>query len=114
MSWTEEEVFAADEIVEPGALVSEHRFTLPGIPTMIRVRVYRQLKAQGDMRFEFETSHLIHTPQQIGPYSPSAPWSDDAQYALRRAVESIVSYYKAAVRNGHEPDANWLVPNEFF
>lgn len=46
MSWTEEEIFAADEIVEPGALVSEHRFTLPGIPTTIKVRVYRQLKAQ--------------------------------------------------------------------
>jgi hypothetical protein len=114
MPWTEEEIFAAEEIVEPALLASEHRFSLPGILTIIKVRIYRQLKAQSDMRFEFETSHLIHTPEQIGPYSPSAPWCDDADYALHRAVESIVSYYKAAVRNGHKPSVNWLVPNDFF
>jgi hypothetical protein len=114
MSWTEKEIFSGDDIIEPSVLVSEHRFNLPDIPTSVRVRIYRHHKGPDDSRFAFETSHLIHTPEQMGPYSPGAPWYDDPQYALHRAVDSIVSYYRAAVSKGHVPSADWLVPNTFF
>jgi hypothetical protein len=114
MPWSEENIFKSESIVEPRVLVTEHRFNLKGVTTTVTVRIYKNLKGPADARFSFETSHLIHTPEQAGPYSPSVPWYDDHYYALHRAVDSIVSYYAAAIEKGHNPSSDWLVPNEFF
>jgi hypothetical protein len=114
MPWSEDDIFRDESIVEPRVLVSEHRFNLEHIDSSVTVRIYKHLRGNQESRFSFETSHYIHTPEQIGPYIPSTPWYDDQSYALHRAVDSIVTYYNAAVKVGHTPSSEWLVPNEFF
>jgi hypothetical protein len=114
MPWSDNDIFGDTSIVEPRVLVSEHRFNLEHIASSVTVRIYKHLSGDDDSRFSFETSHYIHTPEQMGPYVPSAPWYDEPSYALHRAVDSIVSYYRAAVEAGHVPSREWLEPNEFF
>lgn len=58
---------------------------------------------------KFEVSHAIHTPTQADPYRTSTPFADDWAYALHRAVDGLISYYKEAVAAGHVPNENWLV-----
>ena len=56
-------------------------------------------------------SHAIHTPMQAAPYRTSRPFDDDWAYALHRAVDGLLSYYRAAVAAGHLPEEAWLVKN---
>jgi len=59
----------------------------------------------------FELSHVIKTPIQIGPYRPSRPWGDDPGYALFLAITSLTQYYDDAIKNKHMPEENWLIRN---
>ncbi len=58
---------------------------------------------------KFHVSHAIHTPLQIDPYRTSNPFADYWEYALHRAVDGLLSYYKQAVSAGHAPSESWLV-----
>ena len=60
---------------------------------------------------DFQLSHAINTPVQAGPYRTSTPTADDPPYALHRAIDGLTSYYRDAVKLGHTPQENWLVPN---
>ena len=60
---------------------------------------------------KFRVSHAIHTPVQAGAYRTSIPTGDDWEYALHRAVQGLLSYYKDAVEAGHQPKETWLVSN---
>lgn len=115
MAWTEKSIFEDKALLEPRKFVAEYEFYLKAIPVKIRVRIYEDLKPNVPSDpYYFSTSHSIHTPEQIGPYTPSAPWTSDPQYALRKAVESVVLYYRAAKEKGHQPSESWLVRNEDF
>ena len=60
---------------------------------------------------KFDVSHAIYTtpPIQIDPYRTSSPYADYWEYALHRAVDGLLSYYRQAVAAGHTPSENWLV-----
>ncbi|MGR9426262.1 hypothetical protein [Rhizobium leguminosarum] len=85
------------------------RFRLSGIATVIDIR----LEDMGNGYTRFIRSHAIHAPGQAGPYWPGRDFDDDPAYAMHRAVDSIVDYYKDAVRNGHKPSASWLVESKY-
>ena len=61
---------------------------------------------------EFVVSHAIHTPTQAGPYRTSLPFGDYPAYALHKAISGLTSYYRDAVRQGHQPSEDWLVQRE--
>ncbi|QZD96229.1 hypothetical protein [Qipengyuania gelatinilytica] len=81
-------------------------FKLPELETQIEIELGRYLTSQ---RTKFKTSHAIHTPSQFGPYWTSRPDDDTPDYALRRAIDGIVSYYEGAIEEGHQPSESWLV-----
>lgn len=81
------------------------RFRLAGISTVVKI----ELEHIGNGYTRFHRSHAIHTPTQIGPYRPGRDFDDDPAYAMHRAIDSIVDYYRQAVREGHEPESKWLV-----
>jgi hypothetical protein len=85
------------------------RFRLDGIDTVVDIR----LEDLGNGRTRFIRSHAIHTPIQVGPYWPGRDFDDDPDYAMHRAVRSIVDYYKDAVRNSHTPSDTWLVKSKY-
>lgn len=81
------------------------RFRLAGIDTVVQI----DLEDMGNGYTRFHRSHAIHTPTQIGPYWPSRDFDDDPAYAMHRAIDSVMDYYREAVREGHEPESSWLV-----
>lgn len=88
---------------------SRARFRLVGIDTLIEI----DLRNAGDGRTRFRRSHAIKTPTQAGPYWPSRDFDDDPAYAMHRALESIVDYYREAIRAGHKPEPSWLVTSPY-
>ncbi|HUT53686.1 MAG TPA: hypothetical protein VM658_09860 [bacterium] len=111
MPWTIESALEGESITEPIQLLSEFEFHVGELTTPIRIKLFRRI---GGKEVWFRQSHFIHTPSQFDPYMTSLPFADDEAYALHRAVDSIVSYYEAAIKDGHTPDEKWLVPNEGF
>ena len=81
------------------------QFQLPGIHEIVDI----QLRPLPGGWFRFDRSHAIHTPVQAGPYYPSRDIDDDASYAMHRAIESLASYHREAVGEGHTPSESWLV-----
>lgn len=97
-----------DPAVEILALHPMHaRFRLAGIPTVVTIGLHHLDNGYT----QFRRSHAIHTPTQIGPYYPGRDFDDEPAYAMHRAIESLVDYYREAVRKGHAPDSAWLVPS---
>lgn len=111
MAWTIESAMSDELIENPRKLISEYQFTLRDLSPVITICLYKPLRGEG---IEFEQSHYIHTPTQIGPYITSRPWGDDEAYALHLAITSITQYYNDAIRRGYTPDNSWLIPNEHF
>jgi len=92
--------------------VSEYQFFVGELPQMVAVRLYESLDRSW---IEFEQSHFINTPLQIDAYRTNAPYGDNEDDALRLAVGfCLVQWYEQAVREGHQPDESWLVPNPRF
>jgi hypothetical protein len=92
--------------------LSEYQFFVGELPQMVAVRLYESLDRDC---IEFEQSHFINTPLQIDAYRTSAPYGENEDDALRLAVGfCLVQWYEQAVREGHQPDQSWLVPNPRF
>jgi hypothetical protein len=105
-------VFESEHIHGARRFVSEYQFFVGELPQMITVRFYQPLDRNW---IEFEQSHFINTPLQIDAYRTSAPYGDDQDDALRLAVGfCLVQWYEQAIREGHQPDESWLVPNPRF
>jgi hypothetical protein len=105
-------VFENENIHGVRRFVSEYQFFVGELPQMITVRFYQSLDRNS---IEFEQSHFINTPLQIDAYRTSAPYGDDQDDALRLAVGfCLVQWYEQAIREGHQPDESWLVPNPRF
>jgi len=92
-------------------LVSEHQFFVGELSQRITLRLYESPERDW---IEYEQSHFIRTPLQADPYRTSTPWGDDALYALNFAAFGITQWYDQAVREGHQPNDSWLVPNPRF
>ena len=105
-------VFENEHIHGVRRFVSEYQFFVGELPQMVTVRFYQSLDRN---EIEFEQSHFINTPLQIDAYRTSAPYGDDPDDALRLAVGfCLVQWYEQAIREGHQPDESWLVPNPRF
>ena len=103
--------FQDESIIEQRQFVSEYTFRLRELSrTKITIRIYQE----PDGRFYFEQSHYIHTPPQASAYTTSITWAESEEEALRRAVDTITSYYKQAIEEGHKPSLDWLEPDEDF
>ncbi|MER8372341.1 hypothetical protein [Mesorhizobium sp. M1406] len=85
------------------------RFRLGGIDTVVQI----DLVQIGNGNVQFRRSHAIHTPTQAGPYWPGRDFDDDPAYAMHRAIESIVDYYRQAIGEGYRPDPKWLVKSRY-
>lgn len=62
--------------------------------------------------FHFTVSHNVHTPSQAAPYYPSRTSASTEIAAINAAVDSTTSFLKNAISLGHEPEDEWMVPNE--
>jgi hypothetical protein len=100
-----------ETIKMPFRFISEYRFRLGELSTVVRVRLFQEM---GTERVHFEQSHFIHAPTQAGPYMTSRPWNDDEDAALDQVVRFFEMHYREAVEKGHTPDDSWLVANEAF
>lgn len=105
-------VFENEHIRRARRFLSEYQFSLGQLQQVITVRLYQSLDRNW---VEFEQSHFINTPLQIDAYRTSSPYGDDEDDALRLAVDfCLAQWYEQAVREGHQPDESWLVPNHRF
>ncbi len=101
-------IFDNDAIEYSKVLVSEYKFSVKDIAVEITIRVYKY-NLPNDV-FEFTQSHYIKTPTQMGAYITN-PTHDTEEDSLRRAVKTIMDYYKEAVNANHEPSEDWLIKN---
>ena len=85
--------------------IGDYEIRVGQLKTIVRIQLRRFLTSDVT---EFQVSHAIHTPTQIGPYWTSVPFEDDPPYALRRAIRGLTQYYEEAVREGHKPHEGWL------
>lgn len=93
-------------------IIGEYDFKLNEIPDVsIKVKLY---KLNDSDEIYFKTSHFIHSPVQAGAYVTSRSSAVNEELALKRAIDTITSYYETAIRDGHEPSDAWLVKNESF
>jgi hypothetical protein len=103
--------FRREGIVGARRLVEEYAFALEGIPEMIRVRFYQGL---GENWIETEQSHYLQTPGMAAPLLSETERYASLEEALDDVIRGFSEVYEAAVRAGHRPGANWLLPNRDF
>lgn len=101
----------------PGMLEDPHLVLLEWNPFFVRFRftglaqeVTVNILITGLNQVEFRRSHAIKAPGQMDFYNPSRLQDDDNAYCMHRAVESLASYYRIAVKAGHVPQESWLKP----
>ena len=111
MPWTIESALSHQSIENPCKLITEYQFALRDIPIVITIKLYQPINGN---KVWFNQSHFIKTPTQMGPYMTSRPWNDDEASALHQVVSGFTQYYEDAVKQGHSPDASWLIPNKNF
>jgi hypothetical protein len=100
-----------DRISELSGLVVEFNFRLREIPSqLITVRIYETADSHNGDHYRFETSHLVHEPDLAGTYMPGNIFGTTVEEAARRAIASIADSVANAVRRGHSPSPDWLVP----
>ena len=67
---------------------------------IIKIRLEESL----DGKIQFVQSHYIKTPAQASHYTGSRSWGGSADNALKRAVDTVMSYYSEAIKAGHKPN----------
>lgn len=92
-------------------LLREFAFQLEGIPELIRLRLYQGLDEDW---FEVEQSHYLQTPGMALPAMPDSSHYDSQSAALDEVLGQFSTTWQAAVKAGHSPDADWLLPNRDF
>ena len=106
-----------DEVVESYVLLREMKLYLDvghdHFHPCIKVKIYKS-SVLGDVQYHFEVSHHAHTPEQAGPYHPSRTSAESEREAIQQAISTTTSFIKSAIRVGHEPSDQWLVPNDGF
>ena len=56
----------------------------------------------------------MFSPIQAGVYITSRTSAVNEEIALKMAIDSITSFYDAAIREDHIPSVEWLIKNESF
>ena len=88
-------------------LAATYKFRLGDLEPTITLRIYKYSEKNS---FAFEISHTIKTPEQIGPYKTSPKPYDSKDYTIQMAISGLTQQYEAAVKAGHKPNNDWLVP----
>jgi hypothetical protein len=107
MAWT-----ISDALADPAITLLErddnrgiYRFRVGDLQTEVTVELCRSPTTD---ETRYELSHAIHTPTQLAPYIQGRTFWDYPAYALHQAVNSLTSYYNAALKAGHKPQEGWL------
>ena len=79
----------------------------------VKIKIYKSTAIESEP-YHFDVSHHVHTPSQAAPYYPSHTSAKSEAEAIRQAINTTTIFIKGALREGHEPDDDWLVPNERF
>ena len=95
------------EVIERNDEMGVFVVRIGSLETPVTIELGRFMNSE---RTKFTLSHVIKPPLQAGPYRTSLPFGDDPGYALHRAIDGLTSWYKQAVKDGHEPSEDWLVP----
>lgn len=104
-----------EHIYELYTLIGQYSFHVEGMAGLeIRVKVWLSDVSYGGDRYSYTISHNVHTPTQMGPYYPSAPFATSEKAAVERAIRDTLTFYLGAKKQGHEPSTDWFVPNEDF
>ena len=112
MAHTIESAFDHEHVRDVLQLLSEYRFTLGDLHTVITIRLYRAIN--GAPGVFFRQSHFISTPTQAAPYRTSRPWNDTEASAINQVVSAMNEHYSDALRVGKTPDDSWLTLDESF
>ena len=94
------------ELVNRNDDLGIYKFRVGVLDTIVTVEIGRLPASE---RARYHRSHDIKTPSQAGPYHQSRYDWDDVPYALFQAINSITSYYRMGLEDGHTPDESWLV-----
>ena len=100
-------VFDQSRILGARRLVAEYNFRLEGILTPIRIWIYEGIT--GDW-VEAEQDYFLQAPGMKEPAVPESARYATAEEALREIVGGFREGYEQAVKAGHEPDSDWLMP----
>lgn len=108
------ESFKYDEniVLDLKQKIGEFSFKLEQIEDIeFKIYIYKYMMDDG---YWFSTNYFIHTPLQATPYLTSRTRENTYERALKRAIDSITSYYSEAIIKGLKPDKNWFIKNENF
>lgn len=81
---------------------------LKGIDKKITITIRKSTNE--NLKYIYEVSHAIHTPEQASPYRSSVYGDDTEEDCLEKAINDFTVHYKTAISKGHTPNAEWLVP----
>ena len=93
-------------VVERNDADQIYRFRLGELQQIITIRLNKRPNSHF---IDYETSHVIKTPSQIGPYRASRLFGDTPASALAKAIGDFVSYYSISIKDGHSPSDDWLI-----
>jgi|SRR5579862_2265386 len=110
LSNKEKDALTGEDIVLSGKVVGEYYIYLEWENDYQTIRF--RISERPDGRFDFEQSHYIKTPDQASHYSTSKTTENTVDYALKRAVGTIMDYYTPAVKKGLTPNKKWFVANK--
>ena len=112
MVWDLSSIFEEEGVKQFEATENGWVFQLEGIPTKIAIElIVDPLNEQ----YRYRRSHTIHSPANpAAPYYPSLPFGETVEWALRKAIMSIMMYYNDSVEKGHAPSADWIVPSSLY
>ena len=93
-------------------LVGEYEFFLREIDIPIRIKLWRDHRGTGPVTYT--QSHHIETRLQVFPFETRSPEAENERAALDKVIDEFERLIKFAVKKGHQPEPDWLVPNEEF
>jgi hypothetical protein len=109
LSEEEKNAFKNQGIRDAFKVIGEYSFYLEWDDDfkIIKIRIEESI----DGKIQFVQSHYIKTPVQASHLTTSRSWGGAADDALKRAVDTVMSYYNEAIKAGHKPNEDWFVKN---
>ena len=96
-------------VADPGVLVAETEFGLPGVPHRVQLKVFYRPQRPKDKAYDFRLSHHIKTPLKSGPHRPDVMHAKTADEAMKSGLLSVLEPYRKAIDAGHRTTDEWLV-----
>jgi hypothetical protein len=106
----EKKAFQNQDIRDAFKVLGEYSFYLEWGDDYQIIKI--RLEESIDGKIQFVQSHYIKTPAQASHSTTSRSWAGTADDALKRAVNTVMSYYSEAIKAGYKPDDGWFVKNK--